>query len=203
MTTNRGARRSRRRPARWRAWGLTGMALVGLSLVAAACSGGSSTTGVASIGGVTTTNAAAGTAASQGPPNLQKVYQAQLAFSQCMRTHGEPSFPDPVLSAHGIEISGGHIDANSPQFIAANAACKKLVPNGGPPSPAQVQKQITTALKFAACMRSHGVPNFPDPKVSSGRVQIRIGGPGIDPNSPPFQAALKACQSLSPLGLGG
>ena len=57
------------------------------------------------------------------------------------------------------------------------------------------------ALKFSACMRSHGVPNFPDPEISSGGgVGIRIGGKGsgIDPNSPQFKAAQKTCQSDLP-----
>jgi hypothetical protein len=57
------------------------------------------------------------------------------------------------------------------------------------------------ALRFAACMRSHGVPDFPDPQIQTGPgggVGVRIGGPGsgIDPSSPAFQAAQKACGAL-------
>jgi hypothetical protein len=50
-------------------------------------------------------------------------------------------------------------------------------------------------------MRSHGVPNFPDPQFSGGGV--RIGGTGLDPNSPQFTAAQKACQSKLPGKPGG
>jgi hypothetical protein len=57
-------------------------------------------------------------------------------------------------------------------------------------------------LKAAQCMRSHGVPNFPDPTESNGGQAIGFHVSGIDPNSPQFQAAQKACRSLSPL-LGG
>ncbi len=44
-------------------------------------------------------------------------------------------------------------------------------------------------------MRSHGVPNFPDPVLTPG------GGygyrtTGIDPNSAAFQGALQACKAL-------
>ena len=177
------------------------LALLGVAVVAAACGGVSASPGVASLGSTTTTSAAAGSAASSGGlPNLQKAYQAQLQYSQCMRTHGEPSFPDPVLSAHGLSISGGNINPNSPQFISASTACKKLVPNGGPPSQAQIQAAVARALKYSECMRAHGVPSFPDPDVSNGGVRISIGAPGINPNSPQFQAAQKTCQQIAPLG---
>jgi hypothetical protein len=74
------------------------------------------------------------------------------------------------------------------------------MPNGGqPPSPAQQAKMQAQALKFSACMRSHGVPKFPDPQFSSGRASLQIGrANGIDPKSPIFQAAQKACQKNMP-----
>jgi hypothetical protein len=55
------------------------------------------------------------------------------------------------------------------------------------------EQAVERALKFSECMRSHGVPSFPDP---SGGGHTRIGGPGsgIDLDSPQFKAAQKACQ---------
>ena len=51
-------------------------------------------------------------------------------------------------------------------------------------------------LKFARCMREHGV-DVPDPKPGEG---IRIGGPGseLDPEDPSFQKAQKACEGDRP-----
>jgi len=51
------------------------------------------------------------------------------------------------------------------------------------------------ALKFARCMREHGV-DLPDPKFSGGRVTL--GGPGraIDPDDPAFARAQEACRPL-------
>jgi hypothetical protein len=46
-------------------------------------------------------------------------------------------------------------------------------------------------LRFSACMRAHGVPNFPDPS-SRGQIAITPGS-GLDPFSPAFEAAQKAC----------
>ncbi len=59
------------------------------------------------------------------------------------------------------------------------------------------------ALKFSVCMRAHGEPNFPDPEISSsgGGTSIRIHvtpSSGIDPGSPVFQAAQRACKAFSP-----
>jgi hypothetical protein len=53
-------------------------------------------------------------------------------------------------------------------------------------------------LKFAECMRSNGVPNFPDPSGGGG-IQIPVGS-GINPGSPAFQSAQRSCFKLLPGG---
>jgi hypothetical protein len=47
---------------------------------------------------------------------------------------------------------------------------------------------------FSACMRSHGIRNFPDPSTEGG-LEINPSM-GIDPTSPRFKTAAKACQKL-------
>jgi hypothetical protein len=54
-------------------------------------------------------------------------------------------------------------------------------------------------IRFADCMRSHGVPNFPDPGGGGGKIQITPGS-GINPQSPAFQSARTACAKLLPGG---
>ncbi len=49
------------------------------------------------------------------------------------------------------------------------------------------------AVRFAQCMREHGVPDFPDPV--DGRITMSSGG---DPAA--LQAAQAACQQLAPQG---
>jgi hypothetical protein len=54
----------------------------------------------------------------------------------------------------------------------------------------------TFTVAFAKCMRSHGIPNFPDPNGRPGQL-----GPssGIDPGSAKFRAALNGpCEKLAP-----
>ena len=62
-----------------------------------------------------------------------------------------------------------------------------------------VAKARQPALAHAQCMRKHGVPNFPDPTVSSngGAIVQRSGGEGLNPRSPAFQQAQKLCGRAS------
>lgn len=58
----------------------------------------------------------------------------------------------------------------------------------------------TDYLKSAACMRSHGVPDFPDPTFQNNTVTFNIP-PSIDPNSAQAKAAEASCVKLIPPGL--
>ncbi|MGB9111766.1 MAG: hypothetical protein WCF24_03455 [Acidimicrobiales bacterium] len=61
--------------------------------------------------------------------------------------------------------------------------------------------KYAAALAYSGCMRSHGVPNFPDPKqVGGGGIQISGAQSGMDPNSPAFKSAQQACRHLLPGG---
>ena len=56
-------------------------------------------------------------------------------------------------------------------------------------------------IKLAACIRAHGVPNFPDP--SGGGGGINLERTGINPQSPAFKSARRACAGLAPGAVGG
>lgn len=56
---------------------------------------------------------------------------------------------------------------------------------------------FSQSLKFASCMRAHGVPNFPDPTAGGGGIEIAPGS-GLNPFSPSFQSAQKACKAFAP-----
>jgi hypothetical protein len=121
-----------------------------------------------------------------------------LAFSSCMRANGVPNFPD--LSNHGMLIQGNAqtvsvngVSLNAPAFRTARAQCQKYLP-AERANATQTARQSERGLEFAKCMRSHGVPKFPDPKVIStqgGNQQVYL--PGVNPQSPAFEAAAKSC----------
>jgi hypothetical protein len=140
---------------------------VGVALLAAACGGGG------------------GSPSASGSSVRQKL----VAFAHCMRSHGVPDFPDP-LPQGGFPPTGG---GNTPQAHSAKGACQHLLPPPLPPSAAQQAQQMAQGLQFARCMRSHGIPDFPDPSAAGDGLSFPLP-PGFDWNSPRVQAAQNACQ---------
>jgi hypothetical protein len=181
--------------------GLIVVALLGIGVLVGACGGGSPGQGVVSLGKTPT---ATGSSAAQGGSVASRESSA-LAYTHCMRTHGEPNMPEPSFRGGHISISisaGSGVDPASPQFKAANNACRRLVPKTGGRA---VGNTITPAeqadyLRAAACMRSHGVPNFPDPTFEDDRVEFN-SPTLIDTNSSEYKSAVASCQKLIPAGL--
>jgi len=60
------------------------------------------------------------------------------------------------------------------------------------------------AMRFAQCMRDHGVTEFPDPNAS-GELTIDgvANGSSLDTDSVPFKNAISACKDLQPSGFMG
>jgi hypothetical protein len=177
------------------------LALAAASVLAAGCGGGSESPGVAQIG----TNAADSDTSTDGSSNGGSEDDSDgkdpTAFSRCMRSHGVPNFPDPD-SDGGIEVGpNSGIDPDSATFKAAERECQELL-DIKPPTPAEQAEMQEQALRFAECMRSHGVPDFPDPVFSAGRGKITLPK-GANPNSPQFRAAQEACERLLPGPKGG
>ncbi len=168
---------------RLRRRGLTVSALLAIALLATACAGDPSGPGVAGEGASSTPSASP-----SGNPR-----DAELAYAQCMREHGISDFPDPQPGG-GIAIQaepGSDLDPNNPQFKAADDACKSLLPQ--PPSEEEQQQEFEDMLRFAQCMREHGITDFPDPKPGEGISISADQGSDLDPNNPQFKAAKKAC----------
>ena len=154
-------------------------ALAGIAMLAVACGGGPP----------------AGSGSGSGPTP----YQQALAYAQCMRSHGVPSFPDPT--SQGL-ITYGPVDIRSSQYLSANKICQHLLPSGSPLTTAQKRQDVSQALEFARCIRSHGVPDFADPAITGGGATVGFRVPRVDRNSPQFQAAVHACRKFEP-GMAG
>jgi hypothetical protein len=60
------------------------------------------------------------------------------------------------------------------------------------------------AMKFAECMRDNGVSEFPDPDAS-GELTIDgvLNGSSLDPSTPAWKEAIRACKDLQPPGFTG
>jgi hypothetical protein len=114
-----------------------------------------------------------------------------------MRVNGVSNYPDPNASGQLVKKSLQQLGISGSRFQAAARACRHLLPSGGrPPSEAQQERVKEQALRFARCVRAHGVPNFPDPG-GDGRIPDP-GTVGIDQGSPKFEAANTACGMYRP-----
>lgn len=167
------------------------MGIAALALAAAGCGGGSKGPSVASLGTTgtttTTTSSSGGSGSSAGNANATASF---VAFANCMNKHGVQATVG--TGGHGISVSPGN--ASPAQMQAAQKACQKLLPGGGPQalSPAQKAQMIKTELALAKCMRKHGYPSFPDPG-SDGTLDLKQTG-AFDPTSTQFQSAMQACR---------
>jgi hypothetical protein len=155
-------------------------ALVAVALLASACGGNSDP--------------------ANGSTSSTSQQASAVAYAQCMRSHGVTNFPDPG-SQGSSNLSGSGIDTNSSQFESAEKACLPLVSHSDTHSPAQNQNEESQALKYATCMRSHGVTAFPDPPAPGSAAQT-INPQSLNANSPTFLSAQKACAKEAPTGGG-
>jgi hypothetical protein len=137
--------------------------------------------------------------------------QQQLKFAQCMRDHGV-DMPDPGSGGlTGVAPSGGApgtlsvsgdpnaVNLNPSAGNSAFQACRHFLPNGGqvqPPSAAQ----LTQELKFAQCMRAHGV-DMPDPDPSGQLQGIPVPSGNPSDSFKKLDDANRACAAYN--GQGG
>jgi hypothetical protein len=133
---------------------------------------------------------------------------AELAFAACLRKAGIDA-PDPQRGPNGrvrqrIRVPKG-ISPERMEQIQRDCQ-KKSGFSPKAPSKAEQARFRDAALKFARCMRAHGV-DVPDPQPGAGGIVIgkRSGSTskiGPDPDSPTFRRAEEACSSFLPGGKG-
>jgi hypothetical protein len=97
--------------------------------------------------------------------------------------------------ALGMTVVGCSGGAASPK-VASLGSTTTTVASTPPPA------GLSGPAAYSSCMRSHGVPGFPDPVAGpNGDFSIRITpANGINPNSSAFASAQQHCQSLLPDG---
>ncbi|MFD5553179.1 hypothetical protein ACFWIA_04975 [Streptomyces sp. NPDC127068] len=117
--------------------------------------------------------------------------KSTLAYAKCMREKGVSNFPDPNEQGR-LDIDGTKVDMKSAVAQAADKACKPLLPPMQAKPPAEVQE---ASVKYAKCMRTNGVPKFPDPN-SEGGIDINGDSLGVDPNSQAYKDADKKCKPI-------
>ncbi len=94
-----------------------------------------------------------------------------------------------IIAAAGLELLAAAC-GGSPSSHAAQLGSAAPAPQNG-------------AIAFAPCMRSHGVPNWPDPNSSGVFDKSKLTSQQLGTSSSRVQAAQRACQDLLPSGGNG
>ncbi|MDA8291325.1 MAG: hypothetical protein M0Z33_06540 [Actinomycetota bacterium] len=100
---------------------------------------------------------------------------------------------------------GGSPSAGVASLGSTTTSTTAPAPSGAPAPAGSPGAVYSDVLRFAACMRSHGVPGFPQPTISSNGkgVGIKIApGSGVDPGSKSFVSAQGECRKYLPAGGG-
>jgi hypothetical protein len=163
----------------------------GLRLAVVVAAAGLALAGCSSGGGPPSTGA-------DGSPHASGSTGASaVAYSACMRSHGVLNFPDPDSKGMPAPADPQQLGVSSSLLQTAEQACQPSLPAAGSlrqqtqqcllygdcPQ-ALVQQLLTVERRYAQCVRSHGIPNWPDPTVSAkGRPVFDLSAAGLDPQS--------------------
>jgi hypothetical protein len=178
-------------------------ALAVLAVISVGCSTAPAGSGTGSTGGTasadpaeTTTGGVGGT---PGGASESVTPQAQaVKFAQCMRKNGVKGFPDPDssgrLTLDGV-VNGSSLDPDSAAWKKAITACRDLQPAGFAGT-TRTPEQQQGALKFAQCIREHGVTDFPDPDPDAPMVDTNLIPSTNEPGGMSvLNAAMKSCSA--------
>ncbi|WP_433351786.1 hypothetical protein ACQP25_02235 [Microtetraspora malaysiensis] len=156
-----------------------------LALALAACGTASSgDDGIASAGG-----GASGPESSPSASATLDRHEAQLKFAQCMREHGVDMADPDTSGAIRIEMPKG---MDKGKADAAMKECQPLMEQAvgdkaKAPDPATRDRMV----KFAQCMREHGV-DMPDPSGGGIKMVVPEGG------EQKLKEAQEACKEFAP-----
>ena len=181
-------------------------ALAALTVIGTLLLAGCSATGgpsVPALGGSTSTS---GAAAGSGGDRVAEVH----AVAECIRSHGAPTYQDPVIDGSGHVYSDTRsLDRLSRAALAeldrscgALAAAAGFSPTDEPPAPPAL---VAAGVRSAQCLRQNGMPAMHDPTSASpytpghgfGLTARDLPNNGaLGKADPAVQRAFKACRAL-------
>ncbi|MFD9307210.1 hypothetical protein ACFWCB_31840 [Streptomyces sp. NPDC060048] len=160
-------------------------ALLSLTLLLAGCSGDDDLPSGGAASGVSTP-----TAKPSSPGKKDEADPRQAAFFRCMEDQGVP-MRDTGSGVRVVDESA----ADPAKVREAERSCEshRVVPPVG-------DEQMAQAVKFTACMRENGFPDFPDPDPRTARHdmgEVDVKGSAQGP------AALQKCGGTPGGQVGG
>jgi hypothetical protein len=138
--------------------------MIALTVISVCLAGGAAACGGGGPAGQQSGGAPASGAQSSGTEQVMTVLRQ---LSRCIRSHGMPGFPDPIINplTNQPDFPAAAPDVPASIRQSCQSVANRLPPdalNSPPPTAAGMQGLV----RFARCMRSHGVANWPDPNAS-------------------------------------
>lgn len=184
--------------------GLT--ALAALTLLGALVLAGCSSAGGPTVPALGSTSGTANADGGSGGDRAAKVH----AVAECIRSHGAPTYQEPVIDAAGHVYSDTRsLDRLSRSALdeldrscGALAAAAGYSPTDEPPAPPAL---VAAGVRSAQCLRQHGLPSMHDPTSASAYTPghgfgLRAGdlpnNGALGKDDPAVQRAFAACRAL-------
>jgi hypothetical protein len=116
----------------------------------------------------------AATTTTTGQQDVVAVWRQLVA---CARANGMPNLPDPQIDSNGQ----AHFPSGTPDPPqSARRACQSIydrLPASARGDTERPPADIQALLRFARCMREHGMADFPDPKAERPTAPFRSPAP--------------------------
>jgi hypothetical protein len=136
--------------------------------------------------------AGAATTTTSGQQDAAAVWRELV---RCARANGMPNLPDPQIDSNGrASFPNGTPEPPASVRRACQSIYDRLPPSARGEA-ARPPADMQALLRYARCMREHGVADFPDPSAD-GDFRAPAGSRGAkDPN---LERANQACRQLDP-----
>jgi hypothetical protein len=143
-------------------------------------------------------SASAGSGSATTTSSGQQAAAAVLReFVRCARANGMPNMPDLRLDSNG-QVSVPEGTPDPPKSV--ERACRSIwerLPASASGEQARPPADMQALLRFARCMREHGMADFPDPQAD-GRFPLPPSMQQVHGKTPQFLRANQACRQLNP-----
>jgi hypothetical protein len=151
--------------------------------------------GVLLLAGLAGCSASGGSQAATTTTGQQGVVAVWRQLVACARANGMPNLPDPQIDSNGQ----AHFPSDTPDPPpSARRACQSIydrLPASARGDTERPPADIQALLRFARCMREHGVVDFPDPKADG---TFPLSGALRQGKTPQMISGMRACRQLKP-----
>jgi hypothetical protein len=152
------------------------------------------------LAGLAGCSASGGSWAATTTSGQQAAVAVLREFVRCARANGMPNLPDLRLDSNGqVGVPPG--TPEPPKRV--ERACRSIwerLPASASGEQERPPADMQALLRFARCMREHGIADFPDPQAD-GRFPLPASLRGG--KTPSFLRANQACRQLNPNPKGG